>query len=80
MIEVTLCNGQVLRQAETLEEQLAMAPEAKLREMFRGDVDGMKRFHDRLRDLDQRFDRWRFRKTLWAVMLAFPLPVRRGRP
>lgn len=58
MIRLITFNGQELLKPETEQEWLDLQPEAKLRELFRGDSDGMQRFQDRLRDLDRRFDRW----------------------
>lgn len=58
MIEIRLTNGKVFRQAETAQEWLDMQPAATLRRMFAGDVDGMQKFNDRLRELDARHDKW----------------------
>lgn len=58
MIRMHDFKGNILLIPETEKERIAMQPEAKLRELFAGDNAGMQRFHDRLRDLDQRFDAW----------------------
>lgn len=58
MIEIVLSNGAVLLKPETAQEWLDMQPEAKLRRLFAGDEAATLRFHDRMRDLDRRFERW----------------------
>lgn len=63
MIEVRLTNGQVLLKPETEQEWLDLQDEAKLRRqlrlLFAGDEAGTLRFHDRMRDLDRRYDAFR---------------------
>ena len=58
MIRLLAFNGAELLEPETEAEWLAMQPEAKLRELFRGDVIGYQRFADRILELEQRWDRW----------------------
>lgn len=67
MIEVTLFNGERQLQPETIQEWLDLQPEAGLRRMFRGDVEGFLKFADRLRDLEQRFDRWAIERRYRAL-------------
>lgn len=58
MKTITLHNGRELQCPETAQEWLDMQPEAKLRALFAGDEAATLRFHDRMRDLDRRFDAW----------------------
>lgn len=72
MREITLTNGKVYLQPETEQEWLDMQDEAKLRRLFAGDEEGTQRFHDRMCDLDRRYDA--FRRGL-AQRAAMPIPL-----
>ncbi len=58
MIRLVGLNGKEYLCPETEEERLSLLPEAKLRTLLAGDEAATVRFHDRMRDLDRRFDRW----------------------
>lgn len=58
MKTMMLFNGRELQVPETEQEWLDLQPEAKLRRLFDGDEAATMRFHDRMRDLDRRFDAW----------------------
>jgi hypothetical protein len=58
MHTIMLANGRELLYPENQEEWLSIQPAAKLRELLRGDQAATLRFHERMRDLDRRFDAW----------------------
>jgi hypothetical protein len=58
MRTIFLHNGEAFQCPETEQEWLDMQPAAKLRALLRGDQAATLRFHERMRDLDRRFDAW----------------------
>jgi hypothetical protein len=76
MRQEQLFNGKWVEYPETEQEWLDLQPEAKLRELFRGDVAGFQRFADRMLDLERRFDRWQREDCARKIgSIAWRLPI-----